>query len=295
MLESLKEKESVHMANRATGVARFDFQEQEALAVQWRAPLLGIWSYVLSAALRSLAVIALALLGSRVASGSSLYLGLVFACVLLFMLPAYRNALQLQALRRLSLRDPLTGIGNRRTLWSRLREEVARCARGRYSVAVLMIDVDKLKQINDEQGHRAGDEALRLVARVLRRSVRISDVVGRLGGDEFLVIAPQTSAEVAFSLGERISSSIHRDSLMRIGTPHVSLSIGVATAGSTKSDLRELLETADRAMYEAKRMGGGRVVQGSKTAMTEAAPTRQMASVPVSMEIASDANYRSHS
>jgi diguanylate cyclase (GGDEF)-like protein len=139
-------------------------------------------------------------------------------------------------------------------------------------VAVLLIDVDKLKEINDGDGHRAGDEALQRVATALTRSVRISDVVGRLGGDEFLVIAPQTNARDACALAERIAQATRKETR---GHRSVGLSIGVATTSLVGPNPRDLLDGADVAMYEAKKRGGNCVVGPGKKRLAKVVPIRR--------------------
>lgn len=233
-----------------------------------------MWSSALGALVRSLLLAGATIVAVGVLSGIPLYSGVAILCGLIVGLPAYFNARQTHALLELSLTDPLTAIGNRRALEIRLEEESARCARGQHSLSVLMIDVDKLKEINDKAGHRAGDEALRVVGRALRQSTRISDVVGRFGGDEFLVIAPDTSQEEACALGERIAAAARKESG---NGPPLELSIGVAYAKSAGPDLVALLRSADLAMYEAKHRGGGRVVAAHDKLLADIVPIRPTA------------------
>lgn len=218
------------------------------------------WVYAVSALIRSIALAAGTVAATTTFDGVLVYLSIAILCVVVFVLPAYLKARRTAALVNLSLTDPLTGIGNRRALQTRLEQEIARCSRGGYSVALLMIDVDRLKETNDQAGHRAGDEVLRTVARALTRSTRISDLVGRFGGDEFLVIAPQTTKDAAGALAERIAADARRMPMTHLGAQRASLSIGVSTASSMTADMQLLLEMADRAMYEAKKRGGDRVV-----------------------------------
>jgi diguanylate cyclase (GGDEF)-like protein len=226
---------------------------------------------------RSLLLAGAIIAAAGVLSGPPLYSGVAILCGLVFGLPAYFSARQTHALLKLSLTDPLTAIGNRRALEIRLQEESARCARGQHPLSVLMIDVDKLKEINDKAGHRAGDEALRLVGRALRHSTRISDVVGRFGGDEFLVIAPNTSLEEACALGERIAAAARKESAAGASAPPLGLSIGVAYAKSDGPQLETLVKSADAAMYEAKHRGGGRVVAAHDLLLADIVPIRPTA------------------
>lgn len=214
-------------------------------------------------------VAAVSLLG-----GVALYASIALLCAVVFVAPAYIQARRTETLLLQSLTDPLTGIGNRRALLSRLEQEIARCSRGGYSVTVLMIDVDKLKQINDAAGHQAGDAVLRIVASALRDSTRVSDVVGRFGGDEFLVIAPQTTEAFGCALAERIAAKAHKSFMANPRARRASLSIGVATASSTTADMLSLLESADRSMYRAKQQGGNAVVAASHEHRQNVVPLR---------------------
>jgi diguanylate cyclase (GGDEF)-like protein len=182
---------------------------------------------------------------------------------LFFGIPAYLHGRQGERLVEASLTDPLTGIGNRRALFSRLEQAFASCARGQSELAVLMMDVDKLKEINDRASHKAGDAALRTVARALQRSTRRSDEIGRIGGDEFLVIAPGTSESAAKALAERIQEELRASPVEELGAERVGLSIGIATirptCTPTESDLDSLVQLADLAMYARKRRAASRV------------------------------------
>ena len=236
------------------------------------------WPSAMSALLRAILLSTAAVVATGVLSGPALYGGLVILCALIFGLPAYFTARHTQVLLKTSLTDPLTSIGNRRALEARLEEESARCIREHLPLAILMIDVDKLKEINDNNGHRSGDEALRLVGRALRRSTRVSDVVGRLGGDEFMVIAPNTSLKAACALGERIAAATREESAASSGVSDLGLSIGVAYAESEGEALKGLLNAADGAMYEAKRAGGGRVVAARPCVLAKVVPLRPIMS-----------------
>jgi len=153
--------------------------------------------------------------------------------------------------------DPLTGVRNRRHLQERLPEIASAAQRHGREWAVLMVDVDHFKQINDREGHAAGDAVLREVALALVGEARQEDLTGRWGGDEFLVILPDTEAEGARMVAERIADAV------RVRLPvHGSLSIGCA-AGVGAPD--GLLHRADAALYEAKREGRGRVTVAAAT------------------------------
>lgn len=159
-------------------------------------------------------------------------------------------------LERRALVDPLTGALNRRGIADVLRREVERARRGGGALSVLAIDVDHFKSINDTYGHQLGDTVLRLLARMLTDAVRLADHVGRPGGDEFLVVLPDTTAEAAAALAARL----RRTALPALSVgPHpdlvVTVSIGAATL-EPDDTLDELLERADQEMYRMKRSGG---------------------------------------
>jgi two-component system cell cycle response regulator len=174
-----------------------------------------------------------------------------------------------------ALQDPLTGLYNRRHLDDRLAGELAGAQRHGRPVSVLMIDIDHFKNVNDAHGHLAGDEALKMVAFVLRGAVRREDVLARYGGEEFVVVARETPLEGARALGERIRRAVEHSHCSWKGHGlGVTVSIGVtASVGlafvAGRSD-REVLLAADRALYEAKQGGRNRVVA---LAMDAPAPT----------------------
>ncbi len=165
-----------------------------------------------------------------------------------------------------ALQDPLTGLYNRRHLEERLGSELAAAQRHGRPVSLLMCDVDHFKAINDAHGHLAGDEALKMVAFVLRGAVRKEDVLARYGGEEFVIIARETTLGGAESLAERIRRAVERSRCAWQGQDlGVTVSIGVTVSvGATEfvsgRTERELIEGADRALYLAKQAGRNRVV-----------------------------------
>lgn len=165
-------------------------------------------------------------------------------------------------LAQLAVTDPLTGLHNRRALYAQLEREFERSKRYKRPLSLLMMDIDHFKSINDSYGHQAGDRVLRLVADVLRATVRSADVAGRFGGEEFMILAPETGSETVGLLGERIRSTVHSASVnAEDGVPQVTISIGIATTQLLHATTyEELVHLADDALYRAKHEGRNRTV-----------------------------------
>jgi two-component system cell cycle response regulator len=160
--------------------------------------------------------------------------------------------------QELARTDALTGCYNRRALFERLEREVDRVKRYDQGLALLLVDLDNFKDVNDARGHLAGDSVLRQVGDLLRREARSVDVVARYGGDEFVVVLPETTQEGAVIFAERLRAKIGDYDFAETGAPlYVTVSVGVAAASVERPDTAEgLIARADAAMYEAK--GGGR-------------------------------------
>jgi diguanylate cyclase (GGDEF)-like protein len=151
----------------------------------------------------------------------------------------------------------LTGIANRRHWDWRLAEEIARAQRYRYPVAVLMVDIDHFKRVNDTHGHQVGDEVLRQVAERLRSTLRRTDFLARYGGEEFGIIAPQTALEAAKVLAERLRRAIAREPIQvnnELSIP-LTISVGVAVFPEHGQNESDLVAAADAALYRAKQDG----------------------------------------
>jgi diguanylate cyclase (GGDEF)-like protein len=162
------------------------------------------------------------------------------------------------ALRRDALSDPVTGVANRRSLLVRADYEVARHCRAGRSFALVMLDLDGFKQLNDRFGHAAGDDLLRDVAGALGRAMRAQDTVARFGGDEFCVLAPETDQRGTERLGAKVSQAV-RD--VSVGMETVAGSVGVAVFPQDGSSALELMQVADERLLAAKRrrpQGAGR-------------------------------------
>jgi diguanylate cyclase (GGDEF)-like protein len=161
-------------------------------------------------------------------------------------------------MRRTAQTDSLTGLYNRRALTEHLTRASARARRHDEPLSVLMIDLDRFKQTNDTFGHEAGDQVLCTVADCMREALRVEDVYGRWGGDEFLVALPLTDVEGAEVSAARLRRAAASVDLESIGLEHgVPLSIGVA-CGTHTSPI-ELIREADLALYRAKADGRSRV------------------------------------
>jgi len=161
-------------------------------------------------------------------------------------------------LELLATHDPLTTVLNARAFASQVAQELGRNRRYGRPLALIYLDLDDFKRVNDAHGHATGDAVLRLVADAMRGAVRQADFVGRLGGDEFGVLMPETDGSVAHSVANRLAGGIR--TVFR-GTPSVTASIGVVAVTGTEAGSDELLRKADQAMYEAKQAGKDRVVQ----------------------------------
>lgn len=157
----------------------------------------------------------------------------------------------------LAYADALTGLPNRRILDMFLWKGFAAAQRG-ASLAIVLFDIDGFKRYNDERGHSAGDEILRLVARVLNHDTRAEDLSGRLAGDEFLALLLGQGVEGAMCFADRICAGLKEARLAR--ETGVTLSAGVAVFDPSMTTPEELLDAADRALYAAKNLGGDRVV-----------------------------------
>ncbi|MDR5683483.1 MAG: sensor domain-containing diguanylate cyclase [Armatimonadota bacterium] len=160
-------------------------------------------------------------------------------------------------LERMALTDSLTGLANHRALHQMLQRELAQAARYTYPVALLLLDLDGFKQVNDLFGHMYGDEVLRQVARMMTEVSRGMDLPARLGGEEFVLVLPRAPKLAALQVAERLRRRIEdaaREAEMRL-----SASVGVAVFPDDASTPDALLRAADEAMYRAKRAGGNRV------------------------------------
>ncbi|MFC3200868.1 GGDEF domain-containing protein [Alteromonas oceani] len=166
----------------------------------------------------------------------------------------------LKELTRMATTDELTGLPNRRTFIERVELELSRAERVSLNLWMLMIDVDNFKEINDTEGHAMGDNVLKAIAGILKSSVRQIDAVGRLGGEEFAILLPDTPLEGARRVAESIRSNIESEVIKGWTDSYgpVTISIGVAKAGINDS-FQALLDKADEALYDSKHSGRNKV------------------------------------
>jgi diguanylate cyclase (GGDEF)-like protein len=166
-----------------------------------------------------------------------------------------------EALRDQATHDPLTGLWNRYALLDTLKREHSRAGRESTPLAVIMVDLDHFKQVNDTYGHLAGDAVLREAARRMRIHVRSYDHVGRYGGEEFLIVLPGTSEVNAAQLAERLRDAIAREPVTLAGDLRVAVtaSFGVSATDLAAEDQETMIRLADEALYRAKENGRNRV------------------------------------
>jgi diguanylate cyclase (GGDEF)-like protein len=165
-----------------------------------------------------------------------------------------------QEVQSLALTDPLTGLQNRRSLFELGRIEFSRAQRLNWSFCCMMLDLDHFKTINDNHGHQIGDQVLQEFAKRCLDSVRDVDMVGRYGGEELIILLPETDRDAAVYIAERLCASIERKPMQTSsGEVSVTVSIGVATKDENTLELETLIARADQAMYIAKHKGRNRV------------------------------------
>jgi diguanylate cyclase (GGDEF)-like protein/PAS domain S-box-containing protein len=167
----------------------------------------------------------------------------------------------INTLNNLSNTDSLTGLLNRRALNDMLAHEIDRATRYNADLALILCDVDRFKNINDTFGHRAGDRALQAVAETLKSSIRRADIVGRYGGDEFMIIMPETSLAGAHSLAEKIRVAVNKPDFALSGNKRIRLSVSLGVAGccSSPENIDTLVALADAQLYASKQAGRNRV------------------------------------
>lgn len=171
---------------------------------------------------------------------------------------AIQGAKLFEELNQLAITDPLTKLPNRRYIEAEFQKEIERSKRYSSPLSVMVLDLDNFKIINDTFGHQYGDEVLKKIAENLRKYCRKVDIVGRFGGDEFVIILPETNLEKSIKVADKIIKNLEK---MNITLPngekvYISVSIGIASYPETTKDPEKLLSLADTAMYNAKKLGG---------------------------------------
>lgn len=189
-------------------------------------------------------------------------IGLLMAViyVLTLRLAVALEKAQLQ-LKTQALTDELTGLSNRRQVMARLEQEFTRAVRVGESLSVISLDIDHFKNINDTYGHPFGDMVLKRIAERMQNSLRTYDIVGRVGGEEFLIVAPASPFEEALALAQRVITAICSEPVEDVNSSvTVTASAGVAVLSSDDAEAADILRKADRSLYEAKTQGRNRVV-----------------------------------
>jgi two-component system cell cycle response regulator len=179
------------------------------------------------------------------------------------------NVINNERLKHIGLTDPLTGVNNRRYIEQRMQEEISRAQRDRSALSCLFIDIDHFKRVNDQYGHQSGDEVLREVACRIKQELRLSDSLGRFGGEEFVVLLTQATLQDAERIAERIRNSVAQKPIAISGTTDaLEMTISIGVAAQTPPDRSfpadtvrtQLLAQADQALYRAKENGRNRVM-----------------------------------
>lgn len=171
-----------------------------------------------------------------------------------------KNKILLEMKKKLELTartDPLTGLLNRRALYEFIDHEVKRTKRSKKGFSIILADIDNFKHINDTYGHACGDRVLRKISRILKSTLRQTDKVGRWGGEEFLILLPETSLEGAVRVAEKLRMSIASENFRCSGklTLRLTMTFGVAEFTPQTPSLRECLKNADEALYRGKSSG----------------------------------------
>lgn len=247
---------------------QFNVVPSALLAVMLSADKIGVggWRFVLRTAIAQAAacLIAWIALGMRFAPHSSM--PVILACLpFMFVYPmaissaayglARKVVRQNRQLAQLSRTDPLTGLQNRLHWDDAANATMTHCARGNKHAALVVIDVDHFKEINDYHGHQVGDAVLRRVAEVLHRAARMTDTASRIGGDEFALILMDIDAGSACAIAERVRDAVEQARFEDAPELRCTVSIGVATTGARTYTAAMWMRHADAALYRAKQLG----------------------------------------
>lgn len=166
-----------------------------------------------------------------------------------------------EKLSQLAITDSLTQIFNRRAIFNLLNQELRRSIRYTRPLAVVMIDVDHFKPFNDTEGHILGDQALKKLTETLKKNLRTTDIIGRYGGEEFLLIMPETNLDSAFEICNRLRTIIEKTEFSgKNCTKNLTISMGLSTFPEKGMTPEELINMADSSLYEAKKQGRNKVI-----------------------------------
>lgn len=185
-------------------------------------------------------------------------LSIAFLCIV--FIDSYRSEHERvkqysRQLEEIAVKDGQTGLLNHRFIFHRLEEEVAKAVRYHRKLSVIMLDIDHFKLLNDSQGHQYGDYALVDIAGILKNNIRSTDLIGRYGGEEFLIICPETGLADVYMLGNRLRTKVEQQVFRR----EVKITISGGVAELHNETAVQLVEKADRCLYTAKRMGRNRI------------------------------------
>jgi len=171
----------------------------------------------------------------------------------------------IERLKKLSIRDPLTELYNSRHFYAQLEDEIQRSERYLHPLALIFIDIDKFKAVNDTYGHMIGDQALQLIAKKMQSSLRSQDTAYRFAGDEFTIILPETTADNAKFVADRIKSELEKESLVVREQEIMKITLSMGVAEYQRNEKKEqFIHRADVTMYDAKKNGGNNIAVSPK-------------------------------
>ena len=177
--------------------------------------------------------------------------------------PAINSIRLLNAHRKMSVMDPLTGLYNRRFLEELLERQIAISDRYKHPLSLIMLDIDHFKKFNDTHGHAFGDNALKLVSKIIAMSIRESDTVARYGGEEFVVVLPNTHLDFACILADKLRKAVEQCTLTNDNgiNEGVTISLGVSNYPLISQSRKDLINSADSALYKSKANGRNKVTK----------------------------------
>jgi diguanylate cyclase (GGDEF)-like protein len=174
----------------------------------------------------------------------------------------------IERLKKLSIRDPLTELYNSRHFYAQLEDEIGRSERYVHPLSLIFIDIDKFKGVNDTYGHMIGDQTLLLIAQKIRVSLRLQDTAYRFAGDEFTIILPETTAENARFVADRIQAEMDKESLVIRDKEIAKITLSMGIAEYQRNEEKEqFVHRADVTMYEAKKRGGNDIAVSPRLAV----------------------------